>query len=103
MCEAADENRRVHHRRHPGRDRAFRTRPRRPPPGAGDPAEIGVAPLGPAGLAPYRCDFGPVHNFYDNALYSQAPAVHGDYVYRPHYRYTAYRKVPRTYVCGVMW
>ena len=67
------------------------------------PPEIGVAPLGPAGLAPYRCDFGPVHNFYHNALYSQAPAVHGDYVYRPHYRYTAYRKVPRTYVCGVMW
>lgn len=67
------------------------------------PPEIGVAPLGPAGIAPYRCDFGPAYNFYHDALYSQPPAMHGDYVYRPHYRYTAYRTVPRAYVCGERW
>jgi hypothetical protein len=67
------------------------------------PPEIGIPPLGPAGWAPYRCDAGPVYNFYHNALYSQAPAVHGDYVYRPYYRYSAYRVVPRTYVCGEIW
>ena len=76
------------------------------PAGAGDrwvaviPPEIGVTPLGPAGLLPYRCSDGPVYNFYQDALYSQPPAVHGDYVYRPYYRYTAYRVLPRTYVCG---
>ena len=64
------------------------------------PPEIGVAPLGPAGLGPYRCSNGPVYNFYHDALYSQPPAVYRGYVYRPHYRYTAWRVMPRTYVCG---
>lgn len=67
------------------------------------PPEIGVPPLGPAGLAPHRCGDGPVYNFYHDALYSQPPAVHLGYAYRPHYRYTAYRVVPRTYVCAERW
>ena len=64
------------------------------------PPEIGVPPLGPSGLLPYRCSVGPVYNFYHDALYSQAPAVHGGYAYRPYYRYTANRVVPRTHKCG---
>ena len=64
------------------------------------PPEIGVAQAGPAGLGPYRCSGGPVYNFYHDALYSQPPAVYRGYVYRPHYRYTAWRVVPRMYVCA---
>ena len=64
------------------------------------PPEIGIAPLGPAGLAPYRCSAASAYNFYHGALYSQPPALHGGYAYRPHYRYSAYRVVPRTYACG---
>ena len=66
------------------------------------PPEIGIPPLGPAGLAPYRCSDGPAHNFYHDALYSQPPALHGGYAYRPYYRYSAYRVVPRTYRCAVV-
>jgi hypothetical protein len=64
------------------------------------PPEIGVPPLGPSGLFPYRCSVGPVYNFYHDALYSQPPAVHLGYAYRPYYRYAAWRKVPRTHKCG---
>ena len=64
------------------------------------PPEIGVPPLGPAGGFPARCAAGPVYNFYHEGLYSQAPAVHLGYAYRPYYRYTAYRVLPRTYACG---
>jgi hypothetical protein len=40
----------------------------------------------------YRCAVGPVYNFYDGAWYcGRVPAVYRDYVYRPYYRYTAYR------------
>lgn len=66
------------------------------------PPEIGVTPLGPAGFAPYRCSDG-AYNFYHDALYSQPPALHGGYAYRPYYRYSAYRVVPRTYVCAERW
>lgn len=67
------------------------------------PPEIGVTPLGPAGLVLHRCSEGPVYNFYHDALYSQPPALHGGYAYRPYYRYTAYRVIPRTYACGEVW
>ena len=67
------------------------------------PPEIGVPPLGPSGLLPYRCSVGPVYNFYHDALYSQPPAVHLGYAYRPYYRYTANRVVPRTHKCGEVW
>jgi hypothetical protein len=67
------------------------------------PPEIGITPPGPAGLAPFRCSDGPAHNFYHDALYSQPPALNGGYAYRPHYRYSAYRVVPRTYVCAERW
>lgn len=64
------------------------------------PPEIGVLQVGRAGWVPYRCSDGPVYNFYDDALYGDPPAVHLGYVYRQHWRYTAWRVVPRTYVCA---
>jgi hypothetical protein len=63
------------------------------------PAEIGVSQIGRAGWFPYRCSAEPAHNFYHNALYYEAPAVHLGYAYRPYYRYTAWHVIPRTYSC----
>jgi hypothetical protein len=65
------------------------------------PAEIGVAPrIDGVGWAPYRCAVGPVYNFYHDAYYGgEPPALYLGYAYRPYYRYTAYRVLPRTYVC----
>jgi hypothetical protein len=63
------------------------------------PAEIGVSQLGRVGWVPYRCSDGPVYNFYHDALYHDAPAIHLGYAYRPYYRYTAWRVIPRTYFC----
>ena len=65
------------------------------------PVEIGVAPRIPgAGGAPYRCAYGPVYNFYHDAYYGgEPPALYLGYAYRPYYRYSAYRRVPRTYFC----
>ncbi len=64
------------------------------------PAELGTrSPLGAAWI-PYECTEGPVANFYHNAYYGhRAPALYLGYAYRPYYRYTAYRIVPRTYFC----
>ncbi|BAR62077.1 hypothetical protein ABIF50_005782 [Bradyrhizobium diazoefficiens] len=64
------------------------------------PPEIGVAPfIGPTWDA-YRCAGGPVYNFYDGAYYGEEPpALYRGYAYRPHYRYSAYRRLPRTYFC----
>ena len=64
------------------------------------PPEIGVAPfIGPTWDA-YRCARGPVYNFYHDAYYGEEPpALYRGYAYRPHYRYTAYRRLPRTYFC----
>lgn len=63
------------------------------------PPELGPnAPLS-RGWIPYRCSERPVLNFYDGALYDQPPAVYRGYVYRPYYRYTAARVVPRVYFC----
>jgi hypothetical protein len=65
------------------------------------PAEIGVPPVvGDAGWLPYRCNDGPVYNFYHGAYYREPPALYLDYAYRPYYRYTAYRVIPRTYLCA---
>ena len=56
-------------------------------------------PIGPA-FVPYRCSEGPVYNFYHGAWYGgEPPAVFLGYAYRPYYRYTAYRVIPRTYAC----
>ena len=66
------------------------------------PWEIGVGPP-PARYAwiPFRCSDGPAYNFYHNAWYAgQPPALYRGYAYRPYYRYTAYRVVPRTYLCS---
>jgi hypothetical protein len=63
------------------------------------PGEIGISQVGRAGWFPYRCSIGPVY-FYHDALYHEAPAVHLGYAYRPYYRYTAWRVIPRRYFCA---
>jgi hypothetical protein len=65
------------------------------------PAELGPGlPIDRFDGVPYRCDFGPVYNFYHGAYYGgQPPAVFLGYAYRPYYRYAAYRVIPRTYFC----
>ena len=63
------------------------------------PAEIGVGtPADPVWI-PYRCTRGPVRNFYHGTYYDQPPALFLGNAYRPHFRYTAYRVLPRTYFC----
>jgi hypothetical protein len=64
------------------------------------PPEVGVAPfIGPTWDG-YRCAHGPVLNFYDEAYYGEEPpALYRGYAYRPYYRYSAYRRLPRTYFC----
>ncbi|MET4479501.1 hypothetical protein [Bradyrhizobium sp. F1.13.3] len=48
----------------------------------------------------YRCAEGPVINFYHGAYYGEEPpALYRGYAYRPHYRYSAYRRLPRKYFC----
>ena len=64
------------------------------------PPELGICSPAGYGWVPYRCADWPVANFYHNAWYAHvAPAVYGNHVYRPFYRYTAWRVVPRTYYC----
>jgi hypothetical protein len=64
------------------------------------PPELGtLAPIDHAWV-PYRCEDGPVYNFYHGAYYrGEPPAVFLGYAYRPYYRYTAYRVLPRSYFC----
>jgi hypothetical protein len=68
-------------------------------------AFAGVSPANayrarPYVAANYYCSDGPVYDFYRSPyLGRQVPAVYLGYVYRPFYRYTAYRVFPRTYVC----
>jgi hypothetical protein len=63
------------------------------------PPELGVRRIGELGLVPYRCVDGPVANYYDGAWYDVPPAAYRGYAYRPYYRYTAYRVIPRNYYC----
>ena len=63
------------------------------------PGEIGVRRIGEVGLVPYRCIDGPADNYYHGAFYDVPPAIYGGYAYRPYYRYSAYRVMPRTYFC----
>ena len=67
------------------------------------PDEVGVrVPID--GWIPYRCNDRPVYNFYHGAYYGgRPPAVFLDYAYRPYYRYTANRVIPRTYFCSERW
>ena len=67
------------------------------------PEEAGVRQLAGPGWAPYRCSDGPVFNLYHGALYDAPPAIFLGYAYRPYYRYTAWRVLPRTYVCAERW
>ena len=66
------------------------------------PPETGIAPfIGPTWDS-YRCARGPVTNFYHRAYYGEEPpALSRGYAYRPFYRYSAYRRLPRTYFCVV--
>jgi hypothetical protein len=64
------------------------------------PAEQGTYPVNRVGGIPWRCSDEPVYNFYHGAYYLEPPAVWLGYAYRPHYRYTAWRVVPRTYACA---
>jgi hypothetical protein len=63
------------------------------------PYEIGVRRIGGVGLVPWRCSDGPAQNYYHGAYYDVPPALYRGYAYRPYYRYTAYRVIPRTYFC----
>jgi len=63
------------------------------------PPEIGVRRIGELGLAPYRCVEVPADNDYHGAWYDVPPALYRGYAYRPYYRYTAYRVIPRNYFC----
>jgi hypothetical protein len=62
------------------------------------PAEIGFRQLA-RGWVPYRCSEEPVFNFYHGAWYDTPPAIWQGYAYRPYYRYSAWRALPRTYFC----
>lgn len=63
------------------------------------PPEIGVRRIGEIGLVPYRCVNGPADNYYHGAWYDVPPAIYRGHAYRPYYRYTAYRVIPRNYYC----
>jgi hypothetical protein len=63
------------------------------------PYEIGVRRIGGVGLVPWRCSDGPAQNYYHGAYYDVPPALYRGYAYRPYYRYTAYRVIPRSYFC----
>ena len=66
------------------------------------PPELGPAPIVGPVWSGYRCSEGPAYNFYVGAYYGEEPpALHRGYAYRPYYRYTAYRRLPRTYFCVV--
>ena len=64
------------------------------------PEEAGPRPIGHGGWIPWRCADGPVLNLYHGAWYDAPPAIYRGYVYRPFYRYTAWRVIPRTYFCA---
>ena len=64
------------------------------------PPEQGPRPLAGPGLLPWRCSDGYVLNLYHNAWYDAPPAIDRGYAYRPYYRYTAWRVIPRTYFCA---
>ena len=63
------------------------------------PPELAVVSPVPPLLLPYRCTAGPVQSAYHGALYHEPPAIYRGFAYRPYYRYTASRIVPRTYFC----
>ncbi len=66
------------------------------------PHEYGVTSPGRVGWFPYRCSNGPAQNFYHGAFYPEVPALHDGFAYRSYYRYTADRKIPKTYLCAVV-
>ena len=76
------------------------------PPYPAVPPEVGVPPLIGPTWDTYRCAEGPVTNFYHGAYYGEEPpALYRGYAYRPYYRYSAYRRLPRKYFLrfGLAW
>jgi hypothetical protein len=63
------------------------------------PDETGARLSGHVEPLPFICGDGPVYNRYHDAHYDQPPAIYLGYAYRPYYRYTAWRIIPRTYFC----
>jgi hypothetical protein len=62
------------------------------------PPELGVKSTTARVVAPYYCE--PfAFNFYHGTNYAELPATYRGYAYRYYYRYSAYRRVPLTYVC----
>ncbi|MET4152938.1 hypothetical protein [Bradyrhizobium sp. RT7a] len=81
-----------------GTERSHARARRRAVPG-GPARGRGGAFIGPTWDA-YRCVEGPVYNFYHDAYYGEEPpALYRGYAYRPYYRYSAYRRLPRKYFC----
>jgi hypothetical protein len=64
------------------------------------PPEQGISPVARPAPLPWRCADEPVFNFYHGAYYLEPPAVYLGNTYRPFYRYAAWQRVPRTYVCA---
>ena len=63
------------------------------------PLELGVQSPALRELTPYECT--PfAYNFYHGTNYAEPPATYRGYAYRYYYRYSAYRKVPLSYVCA---
>ena len=63
------------------------------------PPELGVQSPTARVVAPSYCE--PfAYNFYHGTNYAEPPATYQGYAYRYYYRYSAYRKVPLTYVCS---
>ena len=63
------------------------------------PPELGIHSPAVRVVAPYYCE--PfAYNFYHGTNYAEPPATYRGYTYRYYYRYSAYRRVPVTYVCS---
>jgi hypothetical protein len=63
------------------------------------PPELGIRSPAVREVAPYYCE--PfAYNFYHGTNYAEPPATYRGYTYRYYYRYSAYRRVPLTYVCS---
>ena len=68
--------------------------------GARDPSgDRHRAAIARYGLIPFRCTDELPNNFYHDAYYRGSRPRFAGYAYRPFYRYTAYRVIPRTYFC----
>ena len=63
------------------------------------PPELGIQSPIARVAGPYYCEPFAL-NFYHGTNYAEPPATYNGYAYRYYYRYSAYRRVPVTYVCA---